>query len=577
MPLPKYNGAGAYPTNEPERRRLLVVAALLAMLGSPAGAQRVTGPWEDATIAPRGVLRISISPRFGQWKERLAANGDREPLGAPFSPDTLGAALPFVSGLAPSLAVLTGLPSPPLSLGSLRTDLDVTEARTHITLDYGLTERLGLHVLVPYVKNRVHVRTLPNHGGALPTLGFNPAHSFNGARQQNELVVSTIGTAATTLSSELTRCLGSVDPSCAAINANRPDAMALVQLAGEVSNAVALVYGTTAAPGGLYAPVAGGALHSAVDARLTDLDAQFRAFLGAPTSGEWIAARPVPAAPMAAADLDELLGGEASGILARPLGDYEHSHVGDIEVGAKFKLLDTFGPGATAPLPRAGALRVAVAGVYRLATGQLDLPHDFTDVGTGDRQADLELRGFGDLALGPRLWVSSVLRLGIQRPDRLVRRIPDGAAQPFLESARELEVGRDLGDVLEIEFAPRYVPNDEFAVSALYRYRSKGADSYEGTFQVTSADGTPLSLDASALGLGTAQKEHLLGFSVTYSTVRGYSRGSAKWPLEIAFLHTQVRSGSGIPRIQMNGIALRLYRPVRGNSLRPAGSGARTP
>jgi hypothetical protein len=173
--------------------------------------------------------------------------------------------------------------------------------------------------------------------------------------------------------------------------------------------------------------------------------------------------------------------------------------------------------------------------------------------------------------------VSSVLRLGIQRPDRLVRRIPDGAAQPFLESARELEVGRDLGDVLEIEFAPRYVPNDEFAVSALYRYRSKGADSYEGTFQVTSADGTPLSLDASALGLGTAQKEHLLGFSVTYSTVRGYSRGSAKWPLEIAFLHTQVRSGSGIPRIQMNGIALRLYRPVRGNSLRPAGSGARTP
>jgi hypothetical protein len=125
---------------------------------------------------------------------------------------------------------------------------------------------------------------------------------------------------------------------------------------------------------------------------------------------------------------------------------------------------------------------------------------------------------------------------------------------------------------MELEFAPRYVPNDEFSISARYRYRSKGLDSYDGTFQVSGADGTPLSLDASVLEAGTEQKEHQFGFAVTYSTVRAYSRGSAKWPLEISLLHTQVMSGSGIPRIQMNGLALRLYRPGRANPFRTPAS-----
>lgn len=541
------------------------------MLAGPvARAQRVTGPWEDGSIAPRGVLRVGVSPHFRQWKERFSAGGNRESLGASLSADDFGAGLPFIAGLGPVLSTLTGLPAPVLSLGTLRTHLDVTEARTEIALDYGLTARIGLQALIPYVKNRVYVRPFANEDGLGATLGFNPARSFTGARQQNDLVVTTLGTAASTLNGELARCAGLQDPSCSAINADRAGAAALVQLAQQISGSIATVYGTATAPGGLYAPVAGGALQTALDSRLASLSAQFSAFLGPPASGEWIGARPAAAVPVAAAGLEELLGGEAAGILARPLGDYEHSHVGDIEVGAKLLLLDTFGPVVTSPLPGRGALRLAIAGIYRLPTGQLDLPHDFTDVGTGDHQSDLELRGYGDLAFGPRVWMSSVLRLGIQRPDRLVRRIPAGS-DLFPEAAREVEVGRDLGDVLELEVAPRFVPNDEFAIGALYRYRSKSADTYTGTFQLTSADGTPLTVDASALGGGTTQKEHLLGFSVTYSTVRAYSRGAARWPLEVSFLHTQVQGGTAVPRIQANAIGLRLYRPVRGNALRTAG------
>ncbi len=525
------------------------------------------------------MLRIGISPRFEQWKERHAREtGEREPLGADFTRDSLGPSFfPFIAGLAPALITLTGLPSPPLSLGRLDTRLDVTQVTTQVTLDYGLTSRIGIGALIPFVKNRVYVTPIANEGGIGATLGFNPSQSFAGARQQNELVVTNLGTATTTLSSELARCVGLSDPNCAAINADRAGAMALVQTAGQISTALAVVYGTPSITGSLYSPVAGGALQTAVDARLTTLNSQFRGFLGPPASGEWIAARPVGAPPIAAADLEQLIGDEPSGILARPLGDYEHSHVGDIEVGAKLILLDTFGPQATAPLPHAGAFRVAAAGIYRFATAQLDLPNDFTDVGTGDRQPDIELRGFADLALAQRFWVSAIARLGIQRPDRLVRRITDHPGDPFPELVRELEVGRDLGDAIEFELTPRYLPNDEFSISAQYRYRSKGADSYSGTFQVNSADGTPLSLDAATLGLGTEQTEHQLGFAVTYSTVRGYTRRIARWPLEISFLHTQVMSGKGIPRTWMNGIVFRFYRPIAGNSLRGPATADRGP
>lgn len=565
VPLPKYNGSPTRPSHRTFRSagRLPAIALALLLLAPPvAGAQRVLGPWEDATIAPSGRLRAGFTLRFEQWKERQSRfDGSREALGADFTLDSLGVSVfPFMAELRPALSTLTGNPSPPLSLGSLRTHIDVTQTTTPISLEYGVTSKLGVQVLIPYVKNRVHVLANVNPNAIAGTLGLNPAQDLAGARQQNGLVTTSLGTAASALTSELARCSGLTDPSCSAINADRPGATALVLLAAQVSGALAAVYGNQTVPGGRYAPVAGSGLHAAINARLTTLNSQFRAFLGAPPSGEWIGGRPVAAVPLAAAGLETLLGEPALGIAAHPLGDYEHSHVGDIEVGAKFLLLDTFGPTTTAELPRAGALRIAAAGIYRLGTGQLDLPYDFTDVGTGDRQPDIELRGYADLALGPRLWASAVVRFALQQPDRLRRRITANVRAPFPERVRELEVERDLGDALEFEIAPRYVPNDEFALSGIYRFRSKGADTYSGTLEATSIDGTPLSINASPLGIASEQKEHLVGFAVTYSTVRANARRSAKWPMEIWYMHTQVMSGRGVPRMQMNGIGLRLYR-----------------
>lgn len=547
---------------------------LAACLGvTPAArAQRVLGPWEDATIPPRGVLRTAIGVHFGHWSRRFGLDGTAESLGADLTRDSLGpAVLPGMGGLATALDALVG-PGSALTLGSLRTRLEVTEARVPITIDYGVTDRIGIGFVVPYVKNHVHVTASPNAEGPAATLGLNPAWSFPGARIRNDAVVAGIGAAASTLTGELARCQGLTDPSCAAINADRQGAAALVVQAGLAADAVASVFGTSTVSGSAYAPLAGGPLQQAVNARLTALGDAFAGFLGPAQGGQWIPARPVAAPLLAGADLDKLIGDPAWGISARPLSDYEHSHIGDVELGVRLKLLDGFGSGVTAAaLPRPGALRLTVAGIYRLGTGQLDLPYDFTDVGTGDRQADLEVRALADVAIGRRIWASGAVRYGVQRPDRLVRRIPDRAGDPFPEAVREQEVSRDLGDVLEFELAPRWVPGDAFSFSALYRHRTKGEDRFAGTFGVTSTDGTPLDLDAGVLGAGTKQVERLLGLAATYSTVRGYALRQSRFPLEVSLVHTRVLGGrGGVPSHGATGLVFRLYRPSVGSDpLRP--------
>jgi len=145
-------------------------------------------------------------------------------------------------------------------------------------------------------------------------------------------------------------------------------------------------------------------------------------------------------------------------------------------------------------------------------------------------------------------------------------------SDPFPEAVREREVSRDLGDFVEMELAPRWVPNDAFAFSALYRYRRKARDVYSGTFDAVSVDGSPLSLDASVLGAGTEQTEQHLGFAVTFSTLRGYTLRESRFPLEVSLVHQSVIGGrGGIPRQASMGLVVRLYRPTTGSDpLRPS-------
>lgn len=561
MPSTKYNGVRRHP--------LWLLPTVLLGLASPAGAQRVLGPWEDATIAPRGILRAEIATEWSRANERFRRTGSGvQPLGADFTRDSLGVAdIDALRGLRPQLEALSGLANVPVTLGGLQVRLERTAYTTPITLELGVTSRFAIRAVIPYVKNRVEAFSFPNTGRT-GNVGVNPALEVEGARTQNTLVVTELQAAALALQNELTRCLGSTDPSCDAVNADRTAAAALVQATGTVAGSVAGVYGSDVIPGSPFVPVAGTPVETAVNSRLTSLSDQFTTFLGAAPAGQWIAARPVAAAPLAFTDFQRMLTDPAFGIAGRPLADVEHSHLGDIEIGAKLVLVEP--RRARGAPPATAGVRLAVGALYRLPTAQLDLPDDFADVGTGDGQPDLELRGFLDVLAGPRFWASAVVRYGLQMADEPTLRITDAPGMPFPALFRTQAVERDLGDFVEVEVAPRWVPNETFSVSANYRYRSKAADTYGGfRGTVTGPGGIDVPLDAATLGLGTAENEHRFGMGITFSTVRGYALRRSRWPMEVSLIHTQVTGGEAVPKTFATAVSFRFYRRLFGaNPLR---------
>lgn len=570
MPRTKYNGVPGRLAHAP-----LAVRAALLLLGtaSALGAQRVRGPWDDATIAPRGTLRAEISTWWSQARERYGATGELESLGARLSADSLGPRhLEALGGLVTYLPQLTGGVAPALSLGTLDTEFEVSTYVTPITLEYGLTSRVALRTVIPYVKNRVEVYPRPNATGITGNLGPNPWFLVAEARTRNQQVVTEIQGATTALQTALTNCLGSTAPSCVAINADRAAAEALVQAAGAAAGATQAIYGSTTVRGAVAVPLAGSPLHGAVEARLADLSTRFATFLGAAPGGQWIAARPVAAAPLGYDGLQRMLTDTAGGVFARPLSDVEHSHLGDIELGAKIVLFDSYRHEVGRPVPPRGGLRFAVAGIYRLPTAQRDNADDFADIGTGDAQADIEGRAFLDVIAGPRFWASVAARVGLQQSDRISLRIPRSADEMFPGAYRLQDVERDLGDFFELELAPRFTPNEGLALSANYRYRQKGADTYTGTFTAptTGIDPfAPVDFDAGLLAAGTRQSEHRLGAAITYSTVRGYAQRQSRWPLEVSLLHTRVAGGEGVMRESATAVVVRLYRRLVGpNAIR---------
>jgi hypothetical protein len=567
----KYNGRPGAPASRRFVAARLAARALFVagfLTAAPCRAQWVLGTWDDATVVPRGVLRAGVSPSWQRANERFArTGGDLEPLGADFTRDSLGPSIfPRLSSLSAPLAALTGLSSPALSLGRLRVAIEATEVETPIALEYGLTNRVSLGVVVPYVKTRAEVFTHANPTGTEGTLGLNPALAAPGARARNGLVVGELQTAASTLQAELLRCLTSADVSCAAINANRPAANGLVSSANAAASAVASVYGTTTVNGSLFAPVDRASLQQAVEARLAAMNAEFKSFLAAaPPSGDWIAARPVGAPPLAAADLQRVLTDSAFGIQAAPFTDIERSHLGDMELGAKMIVFGrNAGRVAGARGGGAGA-RLAIAGIVRLGTGRKDSPDDFADIGTGDGQSDIEARAFLDVLATQRWWASIVVRYGVQLADRVTVRLPAALGDPFPAAGRKVELNRDLGDYMELEVAPRFTPTESFSFSGNYRFRSKAADRYSGTVVLPSDGEGVAPADVAVLERFSAQREQRIGVAMTYSTLRGYAQRRAPWPLDVSLVHTQVLAGKGgLSKQFATGFAIRWYHQFAG-------------
>lgn len=543
--------------------------SFVASVSPAANAQRVLGVGEDAAVLPRGGVRLSAQATWATYNELYGPGGKLEALGAPLSSDSLGVQqLEVLLPLQTSLQTLAAQPNAKLTLGPARTDWSARIARAAFVIDMGLTSRIMFTARVPYEHTTSEVVFDANPRGVTANpanVGPNPALiPTSVAAAQNRKVVDSLLRATQELSTRLAACGGaSADPVCG----DRDRAQALVADARTFASGIAKTYGIGAdtARGGVFVPLVASTLQIAIAARLAAMNASFKTYI--PTLAGW--ENPYPAqAPISAVQANTFI----SNVLGvAPLGVVERSHLGDIEVGAKVLLFDSFGGMARARSgPRTSGFRLAIGGLARLGTGQVDSPNELADVGTGDGQTDVEANGALDVVFGRRLWASVIARFGVQLADELPLRIPDAPRDPFQAAYREQTVNRNLGDYIELEATPRYVYNDYFSVSGHWRYRRKAEDTYTGTFSVEGPGGTPVALDASILGVGTELTEQRIGGGVSFSTLRAFDRGRSRLPLEFQLLHWQTISGSGyVPKQFSTSVQVRYYTRAFGAPTRP--------
>jgi hypothetical protein len=570
------------------RRRLVSVStvalAFIAVFAPPAVAQRVLGVGDDALVLPRGVLRFRILGNWTGFNERYGKDtpgrldGSLEPLGIDFTLDTIGVKqFPNLARLQTGLQSLTGNPNWYATLGNTQVTLRDRVSAYPFVFEAGISKRFSVGLQVPYVVTNTNTFFNVNTTGTQGNLGFNPAAGgIAPAIAQNNTMYSQFITAAATLEGSIAACQANpgASPSCPALLAQQANANALIAASRAFAGgAVGPVGGAYNPVGGIYTtspfvPIVGTDAQLAIQARVQAFKALYSQFLGAgnpiTTNGPFASQN-----RLTVSDAQRILTESAFGIQADPLTTTGHSHVGDIDIGAKFSVYDSFDGSTEARMsPKGLNFRTSVGGMFRIPTGQIESPNNFVDIGTGRGAKAIEGRWFGDILIGSRLWQSFVVRYNKPFADDQEMRIIDLPNLELAPAYRRQLVHRELGSTFEFETTPRIVLNDFFAISGQYVYRHKAQDHYTGTFTIPVAvtGFSDLTLNASTLDLETETKEHRLGGGISFSNIYSFEQGKAKVPFEVTYLHWQTVKGWGgnQPKFFTDQIQLRLYARIFG-------------
>jgi hypothetical protein len=541
----------------------------------PAPAQRVLGTADDALVVPRGVFRFRTLGQWTWFNERYGMdtpgrpNGALEPLGIDFTRDTIGVRqFPNLDSLQAGLRSLMGNPNWNATLGNTLVNLRDHVAAFPFVFEVGLSKRFSVGIQIPYVVTRTAVFFNVNTTGIQGNLGFNPAAFSNAtAVAQDATMFSQFAASANSLQAALDNCAANpTAPGCPQLNAQRTNVQALVTSSRAFAGGVNQIYTTSP-----FVPIVGTDAQLAIEARVAAFKALYGAFaaFGVPqitTTGPFASQN-----RLTLRDAQTILTDPAFGITASPLQSTGHSHFGDIDIGGKFSVYDSFGGNTKARMsPHGLNFRTAVGGIFRIPTGQIESPDDFVDVGTGRGAKAVEGRWFGDLLVGGRFWQSFILRFNKPFADEQDMRIIDLPNEELAPAYRRQRVHRELGSAFEFETSPRIVINDFFAISGNYVYRHKAQDHYTGTFTIPAAitGFSDLTIDASTLDLETETKEHRLGGGLAYSNLYAFEQGNARVPFEVTYLHWQTVKGWGgnQPKFFTDQIQIRLYARLFGGT-----------
>jgi hypothetical protein len=541
----------------------------------PAPAQRVLGVGDDALVLPRGVFRLRTFAQWTSFNERYGVgtpgrpDGSLEPLGVDFTLDTLGVRqFPNLAGVQVGIRQITGIPGWNATLGNTRLDLRDRVTTYPFLFEVGLSTKLSVGVQIPYVVTQSMTFFSVNTTGREGNLGFNPALGSSVAVTQSATMLAQFTADSTSLKNALDNCAANPGGAgCAQLNSPGTNAQArtLIASAQSFARGVHSIY--TASP---FVPIAGTDAQVALEARVAAFKAaysNFAAYGVAPITSTGPFASQTR---LTVLDAQRILSDSAYGIVADPLTSTSRSHIGDIDIGGKFSVYDSFGRATAARMsPQGLNFRMAVAGIFRIPAGQIESPDNFIDVGTGRGARAIEARWFSDVLAGPHFWQSFVLRYNKPFADDQQMRITGLPNEVFAPLYRRQMVHRQLGAAFEFETTPRIVVNDFFSISAQYAYRHKAQDHYTGTFTVPAAitGFGDVALDAATLDLETETWEHRAGGGVSFSNLYPFQQGQAKFPFEVTYLHWQTVKGAGgnQPKFFTDQIQLRLYARLFGN------------
>ncbi|MGD2136498.1 MAG: hypothetical protein PVF27_10070 [Gemmatimonadales bacterium] len=516
---------------------LAALASLFTLIPARAAAQ-----YPDAYLVPRGALRVSIEPSYRSWRERYDAEGNIEPLGTDLSDSAAGVRL-IPTLLDPERAVgrLIGEPAYEMNAGVWTVDRDADIRRVPFNVAFGFTDWLTVTASLPLVTTRSQVSFSVDSGSA--NVGWNQVatQAANAAATgQIQTLLADLEAAAAYVEAEIAAgsygCPTSTtcDQARAAVDRTRAVADDLAALLGIDAS------GTVAAQLPPFAPLAGSAAGLALADAVSDLSAELAGF-GAPTVG---GALPLPSGAVTADDANAVLTDPAFGYNLFPLEFNKYRNLlGDLEIGLRVGLLQE------------GPLRAVAQTTVRLPTGTHEDPDHLLDLGTGDRQTDVE---FGlEAAWEPvaSLALAASARYTLQLSDRLPRRVTSHD-RPIVPAVLEAVVERNLGDEVRLGVYPSLRLNESFRAYFSARYFRKGSDRFTVPNGLPSV--TPAPTD-DALEFETAMRSVSLGGGVHYRSVAG--RRGPTLPIEAGIDYRAAFRGSGgqTPMDASVTVYLRLY------------------
>ena len=582
-------------------RLVCAVAVLLSVAPSSAEAQVRD---RDARIPQAGSLWIELSPQFYNWNEQFAENsagvsdGSREPLFSDYDGSVASRLFP---GLDPMLEVVnrdadalgfTPLTGTDLDLGDLEFgSIDVFMRRIPLALQFGIGGFAAIEILAPLVKTEIET-------------GF----VFD-STTANILRAETALADPNTFFSEL--------------DAAQAQLQALVDggtlSPADQATAVALLADTDAFQGALDSRISGQQYlftsGSSAGQQMTGYYGGFEA--GFQSFGITLPGFGLPDSATRS-DLNSYF--ERDPVLGQPLGKVTRGWAfSEIEVGARFKLVDTFGwPDRPEPQPEVAAELPVEADTTGVTDPVAEAPPPVDDEDPDSvpaeparRRTDTPAEAVEATEPVPvdrpgvrfRTTVGARYRFPLSDPDEdpyldpdvfLQQPIGTGQADLQFELFQDIAFGQrfmavagvvyglQLKDELVRRVSPPGQPYGyasqkttvsrdlgdflEIVISPRFSLTEAMSLAVEYTFWNKGNDvyqATSGGIDASPLNAETSQTRHMLGIGAYYRTTRLFAAGRAGMPIDLAFLWQTAISGSGGQTPALGVVTLSIRVPIQ--------------